>query len=117
VEAGTVREAYGLNVPMRVLPVEPSEGPLPPVKSFLRVDSEHVILETVKKAEREDTIILRCYECHNRRGTVTVSVDLPFSRVYECDLMEDNLEEVPSSGGSFTFQILPFEIKTFKLVR
>jgi len=117
VEAGTVREAYGLNVPMRVLPVEPSEGPLPPVKSFLRVDSEHVILETVKKAEREDTIILRCYECHNRRGTVTVSVDLPFSRVYECDLMEDNLEEVPSSGGSFTFQILPFEIRTFKLVR
>ena len=117
IEAGTVREAYGLNVPMRVLPVEASEGPLPPVRSFLRVDSEHVILETVKKAEREETVILRCYECHNRRGTVTVTVDLPFSRVYECDLMEDNLEEVPCAGSSFTFPIRPFEIKTFKLVR
>ena len=115
VEAGTVREAYGLNVPLRAIAAEPSKGNLPKEKSFIYVDAENVVLETVKRAEKEDATILRFYECHNQRSQVTVTVDLPFTKVHECDLMEDNIGEVKSSKGQFSFEIKPFEIRTFKL--
>ena len=67
---------------------------MPQEKSFFSVDAENVVLETVKRAEKEDATILRFYECHNPRADVTVKVDLPFKKVHECDLMEDNIGEV-----------------------
>ncbi len=117
VEARTVRRAYELNVPMRSVTAAPSRGKLANEGSFFAVDAENVVLETVKRAEREDSTILRLYECHNTRSDVTVKVGVPFKKVYECDLMEDNLGEVKSKGDEFRFEIRPFEIRTFKLVK
>lgn len=116
VEGGTVREAYALNVPLTAVVVAPSSGDMPKEKSFFSVDAGNVILETVKKAEREDATILRLYECHNMRSNVTVKADLPFKTVYECNLMEENMRELKSEDGGFSFEIKPFEIRSFKLV-
>ncbi len=116
VDARTVRRAYELNVPLRTVFPMSHKGKLPNRKSFISVDAENVVLETVKKAEREEATILRFYECHNKRSHVIVSIDLPFRKVYECDLMEDNTGEVASHDGGFSFEIKPFEIRTFKLV-
>ena len=115
-EAGTVRRAYELNVPVRSVVEKPHSGEMPKSKSFISVDAENVILETVKKAEREDATILRFYECHNARAHATVTLDVPFSRVCECDLMERNIGEIESENGKFSFEMKPFEIRTFKLV-
>ncbi|MDH7602851.1 MAG: alpha-mannosidase [Armatimonadota bacterium] len=117
VEAETVRRAYELNVPLRVRTAQSSPGELPKVCSFISVDAPNVVLETVKRAEKEDAVILRFYECHNRRAHVNVSLRLPFRTVHECDLMERSICEVLSDGASFSFDIKPFEIKTFKLVK
>jgi alpha-mannosidase len=115
VEAETVRRAYELNAPVRTILAEPHPGKLPTVQSFFSVDSPNVVLETVKRAEKDDATILRLYECHNRRGRVTVKANVPFSRVRECDLMEQPIADVPSDNGSFSFEIKPFEIRTFRL--
>ncbi len=115
-EAGTVRRAYELNVPVRSVVEKPHSGEMPKSKSFISVDAQNVILETVKKAEREDATILRFYECHNARAHATVTLDVPFSRVCECDLMERNIGEIESENGKFSFEMKPFEIRTFKLV-
>ena len=116
IDAQVVRQGYQLNVPMLSMVSKASKGNQPAVKSFFTVDADNVILETVKKAEKEDTTILRFYECHNQRADVTVNVGVPFKKVYECDLMEDNISEIPSAKGKFSFEMKPFEIKTFKLV-
>lgn len=116
IQAETVRRGYELNVPVRAMLVKPSKGALPKSKSFFEVDARNVVLETVKKAEKEDATILRFYECHNQRANVTVRCDLPFKRVCECDLMEDNIgPALASKDGEFSFEMKPFEIKTFKL--
>lgn len=114
-EAGTVREAYGLNVPLRAVRVSAAHGSLPPALSFFSVDAPNVILETVKRAEREDAWILRLYECHNQRTVAAVAVELPFARAYECDLMEDNLRELDVAEGKIGIELKPFEILTLKL--
>lgn len=116
IDAGTVRRGYELNVDMRTVMTKPSKGVFPKSRSFFSVDATNVVLETVKKAEREDATVLRLYECHNRRSKVSVKVGIPFKRVYECDLMEDNIASVSSRDGSFEFEIRPFEIRTFKVV-
>ncbi|MGB9619526.1 MAG: alpha-mannosidase, partial [Armatimonadota bacterium] len=82
IQAETVRRAYELNVPLRAAMVpqasfaERKTGSkrecLPPVHSFLSVDAPNVILETVKRAEKENATILRLYECHNKRARATV---------------------------------------------
>jgi len=117
IQAETVRRAYELNVPLRSRICGSSRGDLPKVHSFISVDAPNVVLETVKRAEKEDATILRLYECHNRRAKVTLTLKLPFKTVYECDLMERNIGEVHSDAGCFTFDIKPFEIKTFKIVK
>lgn len=117
VQSETVRRAYELNVqmPTMVLGNKPQKGSLPQEKSFISIDADNVILDTVKKAEKEDATILRFYECHNKRAEVTVTLEMPFKKVFECDLMEKNISEVKSDNGKFTFKMKPFEIKTFKL--
>jgi len=116
IQAETVRRAYELNVPLRATLGRSSKGALPAVHSFISVDAPNVVLETVKRAEKEDATILRLYECHNQRANVTVTVNLPFKKVWECDLMERNIGEVSAKEGAFTLDVKPFEIKTFKLV-
>jgi len=115
IDAGTVKQAYQLNVPMPSFVAKASKGSEPAEKSFVTVSADNVILEAVKKAEKEDATILRFYECHNTRGRVDVELNLPFKKVFECDLMEADIEQVESTKNGFSFDIKPFEIKTFKL--
>jgi len=116
IEAQTVRQAYALNVPLRTIVAKPAKGEMPSEKSFFAVEGDNVILETVKKAEKGEGTILRFYECHGIRGKASVKVDLPFKKVVEVDLMEDKIGDIESRNGEFSFDIKPFEIKTFRLI-
>jgi len=115
--AGTVRAGYSLNVPLSALRTSPHAGDLAARRSYAEVDAPNVILETVKRAERSEAVILRFYECHNRRSRVRVKLDMPFETVTECDLMEDAVGEPRQYEAGFEFDIKPFEIKTFALSR
>jgi alpha-mannosidase len=46
---------------------------------------------------------------------VKIKTVLPFSQVTECNLMEENEGEIAAADGEFTFNIRPFEVKTFRL--
>lgn len=114
-EAGTVPMSYKINCPMLSLVEEKHEGTLPTEFSLVSVDKENIIVEVVKKAEDSDNIIIRLYECHNRRTKATLGFSLQVVKAWECNLMEINQEQVTVSENSFEFDIKPFEIKTFKL--
>lgn len=85
--------------------------------SYVDVSAENVALETVKKAEDSDSTMIRLYEFQNRRTEVTVKLADAFSKVEECDLMENPEAEIPTDGHSFTFTVKPYEIKTFRLTK
>ena len=113
--AGTVEMAYSLNCPMLAKVEESHTGSLPDEFSLVNVDKENVVIEVVKKAEDSDEIIVRLYECYNRRTTAKLVFGSRISGVCECDLMENCLQELTHDGNSFSFDIKPYEIKTFKL--
>lgn len=115
-EAGTVKEAYQLNNPLQVVVKKTEGGTLPGTYSFISCGEENVILEVVKKAEDDDSIILRLYECYNRRTDATLTfAEAPVS-VVECDMMEEGGETVELLGNTASFTIKPYEIKTLKVV-
>jgi len=113
---GTVQMAYRLNVPLyAAISGANKGGALPEALSMVRVDCGNVILDTVKKAEDSDAIVIRLYECYNRRSKVELTFFKDLAEVNECNLMEKPLANVPVEGNHFSFGIRPYEIKTFLL--
>ena len=83
--------------------------------SFKSCDRDDIVIDAVKQAQDGRGIILRLYEAKQRRGKATITSKLQFSNVTECNLMEEDERAVPSERGSFSFEIKPFEVKTFRL--
>ena len=107
----TVRRAYELNVPMIArLTGKPSSD-----KAFLSVDAPNVIIEVVKKAEREDALVVRMYECAGINADFRLAMDFPVGKAMECDLLERDLKTLKPDKGSIPLTMRPFEIKTVKL--
>lgn len=114
-EAGTIQKAYELNVPMTAVKVSGNKGTLPCEYSFLSLDAENIVFETAKKAEDGEDIILRGYECFNKRTDVTLTLGVPVNSAYICDMLENEETEIPVTDGKISLSFKPFEIITLKL--
>lgn len=110
-DAGTVREGYFLNQPLRSV-----EGGVPGTSfSFAWVEQPNVVLETVKQAEDGQGTVLRLYESENARTKTTLHVPAGVTKAYGCNLLEEIEEELPVEGGRVRFLTKPYEIKTILL--
>ena len=114
-EADTQKEAADLNQPLSAV-----NGGMPGESyGFAGVKGDSVVLETVKRSEDGDGIILRLYESRNKRVNAKVSLSCAPVTVTECNLLEEPVDE---AGGlmidqdGFSFVIKPYEIKTYKVV-
>lgn len=110
-EAKTAQTGYEVNVPLLIKEGRAECGE----ESFLSVDSDHIIVDTVKRAEDGDGIILRLFETYNGRGDARVTFGFPVKKCEETDLLERCEGEVPVTDGSVTIDIKPFEIKTYRI--
>ncbi|MGI5857534.1 MAG: alpha-mannosidase [Candidatus Merdivicinus sp.] len=117
VASKAVQAGYELNVPLWPLFCADAQekGSLPKALSYFTCSHSNVILDTVKCAEDCSGIIVRFYESSGTKTNVQLQTALPFSRVSECNLVEEEEQNIPAKGNSFAFTIKPFEIKTFKL--
>jgi len=106
-----VREAYALNVPLRVV------SGASPQASLLRVDAENVIADTVKKAEDGDALIVRLYEAFGAAALATIQFGFTPTAVSRVDLMEENPQPLELTESSVTFLVSPFEIVTLRVER
>ena len=110
-DGGTVQEAYKLNQPAYAV-----EGGVPGSESsFISVDKNNVIIETIKEAEDGSGIIVRMYECDNALTKAHVSLGIKASSITECNLVEEEIAPVDFNGHGFDIEIKPYEIKTYKI--
>jgi len=119
-EGGTTREAYELNYPLLATMSnnKDKEGSLLPVsRSLVNIKANSVILDTIKKAEDDNSLILRFYEYGNQRDTVKVELLQRIKNVLECNLVEKGIKEVMFDKNKFEFKIRPYEIRSFKISR
>ncbi|MCR8636725.1 alpha-mannosidase [Paenibacillus radicis (ex Xue et al. 2023)] len=94
-EAGIVRKAYELNVPLVHIVETYHKGSLPLSYCGVHLSSKQVVVTAFKRAEDGDGYILRCYETS---GTETETV-----------------VDIPMQSRTWTAQFGRCEIKTFKI--
>jgi alpha-mannosidase len=116
-EAGTIQKAYDLNLPMVCVKAGDNKGTLQNEYSLFTVDCDNVIFETAKKAETEDSIILRGCEYFNKRTTANVKFGFNVKKAYLCDMLENNIQELDVKDNTVTIDFKPFEINTVKIVK
>lgn len=113
--ADVVRSAYALNAPMRFAPLEPSTGTAAMLPQLVSCDNPNIVIETVKKAEDSNDLVVRVYECHNTRGTAELRSLRPILGAQLCNLEETEMGELEIEDGAVQFDYKPFEIITLKL--
>lgn len=109
----TVKWAYDLNVPMIVHSESLHDGELPGEFSFIK--AEGVVIGAVKKAEDDDSLVIRCYEPLGGAKKAWIELARDVKEAVECDLLERPIGKVEAIGGKLLFNVHQFEIKTFKI--
>lgn len=115
----TQREAYLLNDPIIVyksnIDYQKSEEQISNLQSLVTVSSPNVVIETIKRAEDGDGIILRLYESQRKRGPVQVKLGFAVESAWETNLLEENESELSVENDSISLNLKPYQIMTVRL--
>ena len=80
------------------------------------MDKRYVVLETVKKAEDGDGIIVRLYEVENARTKVTLYCADAILSAEETNLLEQPAESaIDVKENEISLTIKPYEIRTIRI--
>ncbi|MCX6579983.1 MAG: glycosyl hydrolase-related protein [Candidatus Aminicenantes bacterium] len=115
-KGNTVQRAQELNIPLRVAVTDKHSGTLPGNFAFFEMRSGGVILDTIKKAEDDNGIIIRFYESAGKEDQAELVCFKQPRGVYETDLMEKVIKEQKVSGKTLLLKFKKFEIKSLKLI-
>ncbi|MEN3282214.1 MAG: alpha-mannosidase [Solirubrobacteraceae bacterium] len=105
-EAGVVAEARLFNQPLLWAP-----GSAAP-RSYAAVDDPNLVLDTIKRAEDGDALVIRLYEAHGARGAATLQLGLPVRSAHFANLLEDQDQAAGVDGDAIAVPYRPYEIVT-----
>jgi alpha-mannosidase len=91
---------------------ELSPKPLPPTRSFCSLDTDNLIVTALKKADRDDSIVLRAFEIRGASAESSVQFLGQKRKFAEVNLME---EGGPARPESDILRVSPYGISTIKL--
>ena len=111
---GVIEESHILNQPLYEVAIHSQEGDLPENYSFVSVDRPNAVITAVKEAEDHSGIVVRFHDAYDCRSTVTLSMPRDYTKAYLCDLMENELEELPVQDGRVTLRVSNFDVVTVK---
>ncbi len=111
--AGVVAEATALNAPLI-----PGAAAGPIVRLERGVGGEGIVVDTIKPAEDSADVVVRLYEAHGRRGSITLTPAFEVSSYREGNTLEDDLGEfAKNADGSVSLAFRPHQLRTVILRR
>lgn len=114
-EAGVYRAGLEFNNPLLVRAVAEHAGRLPKRWGLFEISETDVVTSAVKMGETGG-IVLRVYEA-NGRPAANVKIRLPggVASAAEVNLIEESIRKLNLRNNTLSFDLHPYEIKTFKL--
>lgn len=106
---GTDREAVFFQEPLLFWDGKADEAPL------AETEEDGIVLETIKKCEEGEGLILRLYENHNRRARAKLRFHRPYRKISVCNLMEEPTALLAENQSQAELVVNPYEIVTLKL--
>ena len=115
----TQREAYLLNDPIIVHKSNDerrkSGQQSSSLDSLLSISEPNVIIETIKRAEDGEGIIVRLYESQRKRGSVRIRAGFAVDAAWETNLLEENGSALDVENDSIQLNLRPYQIMTIRL--
>lgn len=121
----TQREAYLLNDPIivyqRTIDHRPSTITHHPSSmvhrplSMVSPSAANVIIETIKRAEDGDGLIVRLYESQRKRGPVQVRFGCGVELAWITNLLEENESVLSVENDSISLNLRPYQIVTLRV--
>jgi alpha-mannosidase len=91
---------------------ELSSKPLPPTRSFCALAADNLVVTALKKAERDDAIVLRVVEMEGAQGEAPIE----FVNTQPGFQPANLLEAEAGAGEQQTLHVRPYEISTVRLL-
>lgn len=88
----------------------------PELPSFISGDNS-IVIESIKKAEESDAIIIRLSEQLGKHQKTEFTIDNLFKKVSLTNLIEEPICQLVTNNQKINLDFEPFEIKTLKLER
>lgn len=107
-ESRVVAEAFAFNIPLRAVANAPAH-------SFISTDDPNLVIDTIKRCEDGDAVLVRLYECHGGRGTARLKVMSRCARATFCNLLEEDGNDARLNGGTLETTYSPHQIISIKL--
>ena len=104
-DGGVVAEGLRFNAPLRWTTNVPET-------SFASVDDTNLVLDTIKRAERSDGLVLRLYDAHGARGVARVRLAQPVERARLANALEEETGELELEDGVLVLPYRPHEVLT-----
>lgn len=117
-DAGIIRAAAELNVPVIAVPTDAHTGKLPAMLRFVEVTSPAAVIETVKPAENGQGTVVRLYESHGSHAAVTLKLADAPKAVETVNLLEQPYEDdvaLKVSDNEVSLQLRPFQIVSLRV--
>lgn len=127
-EADTWRVGHEVNSPLVAVVGDKHEGNLPPVTSFLQIESDSSALSAMKSAGNplasmktaasqgpHGGVVLRFYETEGKEDTVKLKFFNPIMSAWHANMLEEKDKSAPlniKNGNMLEFQIGPNAIET-----
>ena len=125
----TVRTAFNFNNPMKLVSHSDPSSPASSLLSALRLTgSPSLILDAVKRGEDDEdvsrgelptrkgrSVIVRVYDSLGGTSRGTLHTTLPVKKVWRCNLLEDDGEQLHVKDGDVEVELKPFEVGTYRL--
>lgn len=116
-EGRVIQNAYQLNVPCLLSDVQ-NIGKSKQDFSLFGELEEHVIIESIKRAEDSDEIIIRLYEAYGKRGNIKLDISkINAKTAWICNMLEEKENVLEIEDQIIEFYIKPYEILTISLQR
>ncbi|MDQ1318653.1 MAG: Alpha-mann mid protein, partial [Candidatus Poribacteria bacterium] len=107
--------AHGFNVPLEVIETSLHSGKLPNLFSLFSVDNEELVVSAIKKAEKDDALIIRMYNVSDKQITGKLTAFRPIAKAMSVNMLEEPYEDISVSGDSLTFTVRGHQIFTISL--
>ncbi|NDJ78066.1 MAG: alpha-mannosidase [Chloroflexi bacterium] len=112
---GVVAQARRLNHPLLVQPLQGGGTWLPVAFGLVSCPTPGVLVDTLKKAEDDEALIVRVYEAHGGRAAASLVFATSITSAEEINLLEEPLGPVDVMRDTLRFNLTPYQIRTFRV--
>lgn len=105
------REAYNFNTPMRAY-----QGNEKKEFSLLSLESDNVMISSLKKGEDNNNVILRVFNLSNKDEEILLKINKNIKNINEVNLNEEKINDLEVIDNSIKTIVGKKQIKTFELI-